>query len=148
MSLLRRLASATLGICALAAAAVHAADTPKTEKDPHLVTVRGCLHGLVLTTTAETGTNSVAPQQFDLTGNRSTLTQLQDYSGHFMEVTGVIKGGTGNGGARTTEKPIPKGRIYVGVGSKPVTHPGQLPEDPAATSTLDVRRFADIDRCS
>jgi hypothetical protein len=65
-----------------------------------------------------------------------------------MEVTGVLKGGTGKGGTRITEKPIPKGRIYVGVGSTPVTGPGATPEGPTAASTLDVGKFEDIDRCS
>jgi hypothetical protein len=127
---------------------IHAADTPKTEKDPHLVTVRGCLHGLVLTTTDETGTNMPFPQRFDLTGDRRTLKQLEDYSGHFLELTGVIKRGPANGGIRITEKPIPKGRVYVGVGSTPATVRGQSPEGPGAATTLDVRNFTDIDRCS
>jgi hypothetical protein len=144
----RPLGSATTAICIIAAASIYAADTPKTEKDPHLVTVRGCLHGLVLTTTDDTGTNTVVSQRFDLTGNRSTLGQLKKYPGRFMEVTGVLKGGTGNGGTRISEKPIPKGRIYVGVGSTPVTAPGTPPERPATASTLDVRKFEDIDRCS
>ena len=148
ISHLHRLGSATAAICVIAAAVIHAADIPKTEKDAHLVTVRGCLHGLVLTTTDETGTNMPFPQRFDLTSDRRTLKQLEDYSGHFLEITGVLKGGTGNGGTRITEKPIPKGRIYVGVGLTPATAPRQLPGDPGAASTLDVRTFTDIDRCS
>jgi hypothetical protein len=148
MSQFRPLGSATAGICVLAVAVIQAADTPKTEKDPHLVTVRGCLHGLVLTTTDEIGTKIMpSPTRFDLTGNRTTLEQLKKYSGRFLEVTGVLKRGTGTGGTRVTEKPIPKGRIYLGVGSTPVTAPGTPPEDPAAASTLDVHRFTDIDRC-
>jgi hypothetical protein len=43
MNLLRRPASAPVAICALAAAATHAAGTPKTEKDARLVTVGGGL---------------------------------------------------------------------------------------------------------
>jgi hypothetical protein len=147
MSHLRPLGSATAAaICVIAATVIHAADTPKTEKD-RLVTVRGCLHGLVLTTADEIGTSMPSPTRFELTGNRSTLDQLRKYSGHVVEVTGVLKRGTGTGGTRVTEKPIPKGRIYVGVGSTPVTAPGTPPQDPAAASTLDVQRFADIDRC-
>jgi hypothetical protein len=98
-----------------------------------------------LTTRDETGTNTMVHQQFTLTGARATLKQLQGLSGHLMEVTGVLKGGTGHDGTRVAEKPIPKGRIYVGVGSTPVANPGQAQADPPAGATLDVRTFADID---
>jgi hypothetical protein len=139
------LAAATT-ICLLATIALRAADTPTTKKDQHSVTVRGCLQGIVLTTRDETGTNTVVHQQFTLTGDRATLKQLKALSGHLMEVTGTFKGGTGDGGTRVAEKPIPKGRVYVGVGSTPVANPTQPQLNaPTASATIDVRTFADID---
>jgi hypothetical protein len=63
-----------------------------------------------------------------------------------MEVTGTFNGETGDGGTRVAEKPIPKGRVYVGVGSTPVSNPTQpQPDPPAASPAIDVRTFADID---
>src|SRR3954471_18752461 len=93
--------------------ALRAADTPRTSKDSNLVTVRGCLHGLEITTFDETGTNGVPPQRFRLTGDRETLGELKKHSGHFEEITGMLTSGTANGGMRTGEKRIPKGRIYA-----------------------------------
>jgi len=149
MTCFRRLGLAT-AICVLASAALHAADTPTPKKkDGQLVAVRGCVLGLVLTTRDETGTNTVVHQQFTLTGDRATLKQLQGLSGHLIEVTGTLKGGTGRDGARIAEKPIPKGRVYVGVGSTPVANPTQPQSHPPAVATLDVRTFTDIDsRCT
>src|SRR5262245_588831 len=127
MGCLQRLASAiVIGVLgALAPVALEATDTPKAKTGPQLVTVRGCLQGVVLTTRDETNTNTTVHQQFTLTGDRAALKQLKGLSGHLMEVTGVLKGGTGDGSARVAEKPIPKGRVYVGVGSAPATNPSQ-----------------------
>ena len=144
MTCLRRLGSAT-AIGVLVSAALHAADTPKIRKDPQLVAVRGCLLGLVLTTRDETGTNTVVHQQFTVTGSRDALKQLQGLSGHLIDVTGALKGGTGHEGTRIAEKRIPKGRIYVGAGSAPVANPHQAQPNPPAAATLEVRTFADID---
>jgi hypothetical protein len=144
MTCLRRLGPAT-AICVLASGALHAADTPKTKKVAQLVAVRGCLLGLVLTTRDETGTNTAVHQQFALTGDRETLKQLQGLSGHLIEVTGTLKGGTGQDGTRIAEKRIPKGRVYVGAGSVPVANPRQAQPQTASTARLDVGTFADID---
>lgn len=125
---------------------MQAADTPRNRKGSDLVTVRGCLHGVVLTTRDETGTNTAVHQEFTLTGDRATLQQLKDLSGHLIDVTGTLKNGTGNSGTRVAEKPIPKGRVYVGVGSTPVANPAQpQPAPPAASATIDVRTVSDID---
>jgi hypothetical protein len=127
--------------------APHAADTPQSTKDSNLVTVLGCLHGLEVTTFDETGTNGVPPQRFRLTGNREMLHELKKHSGHFEEIRGTLTSGTANGGLRTSEKRIPKGRIYAGVGSTPFERPGTT-SDPGATSTVQLRTFAHLaDRC-
>jgi len=145
MGHIQRLASA-FTICVLPTVVIQAVDTPKTKKDSQLVTVRGCLHGVVLTTRDETNTNTVVHQQFTLKGDGATLKQLKGLSGHLMEVTGTLKGGNGDGGTRVTEKPIPKGRVYVGVGSTPLANPTQQqPSPPASSDTIDVRTFTDID---
>src|SRR6266446_4813736 len=102
-------------VCVLTAVAIAIADTPKS-KNSDLVTVRGCVHGQVLTTIDETGTNAHSPQRFNLTGDRRTLQTLKEHSGHLEEITGVLKGGTADGGVKIAEKPIDKGRIYIGVG--------------------------------
>src|SRR5437762_237476 len=109
-------------VWASAAVAITGADTPKS-KNSDLVTVRGCLHGQVLTTIDETGTNGHAPQRFNLTGDRRTLQTLKEHSSHLEEITGVLKGGPADGGVKIAEKPIDKGRIYIGVGKAHVTGP-------------------------
>jgi hypothetical protein len=149
MTDLRKLGSAA-AVCILASAAVHAADTPKTKKHSQVVAVRGCLRGRVLTTSQESGgADTVAHQQFTLTADRAILKQLQALSGHLIEVTGAVEGGTGQDGVRIVEKPIPKGRVYAGVGTAPVANPSQVQPPPPAAPTLDVRTVADIDsRCN
>jgi hypothetical protein len=148
MTGLRKLGSA-VAVCILASAALHAADTPKTKKNSQLVAVRGCLGGRVLTTRQESGADTLAHQQFTLTGDRAILKQLQALSGHLIEVTGAVEGGTGHDGVRIVEKPIPKGRVYAGVGTAPVANPSQVQPPPPSTPTLDVRTVTDIDtRCN
>ncbi len=132
----------TVGIVA---AVAPQGDTSTPKKDPPLVTVRGCLQGIVLTTTHETGTNTVVHQAFTLTGDRSTVKQLKMLAGHLVEITGTLKGGTGDTGGRVAEKPITKGRVYVGVGSTPVTNPTQPQSSPPGPSaTIDVRAYTDV----
>jgi hypothetical protein len=121
-----------------------AADALKAKDD--VVTVRGCLQGLVLTT-LDDGTNAVEHRQYTLRGDRATVQQLKTLSSHVVEVTGVLKGGDDRAGLRTAEKRIPKGRIFAGVGGTPLAAPNQ-PQDPAPTATLDVKTFADINSCS
>jgi hypothetical protein len=148
MTGLRKLGSAAV-VCILATTALLAADTPKTKKNSHVVAVRGCLRDRVLTTSQESGADSVAHQQFTLTGDRAILKQLQALSGHLIEVTGAIEGGTGQDSVRIVEKPIPKGRVYAGVGTAPVANPSQVHPPPPAAPTLDVRAVTDIDsRCN
>jgi hypothetical protein len=137
----------TSALCFAAAGLLAAADTPEP-KSSDLVTVRGCVHGTDVSTVDQTGTNGVAPQKFHLTGSRATLAVLKKHSGHFEEITGTLKRGTGDGGARVGEKKIDKGRIYMGVGSAPFERPG-VTSDVGATSTLEIRDFVHIgDRCS
>ena len=132
----------------LAWSVVLAADVSRTKDGAPLVTVRGCLHGLVLTTVDDTGTNAVVHRPVTLRGDRETEKQLKALSNHFVEVTGVLKGGDDHTGVRIAEKPIPKGRIYAGVGSTPVAAPSQPQADPVRAATLDVKKVADINRCS
>jgi hypothetical protein len=146
-ALLRLTRSAAVALSVAASAAVlHAADTPQTQKTD-LVTVRGCLHGNMISTIDESGTNGIPPQRFLLTGNRRTLSALKKHSGHLEEVTGTLKGGTADGGTRVVEKPIEKGRVYMGVGSAPFEQPG-LAGGAGATSTIEVRDFVHVgERC-
>ena len=130
-------------VLAFASAGPLAQGTPNTRTDSHVMTVRGCLQGLVLTTVDSSPINA-AVHKLTLTGDRETLKQLKQLSNHLLEVTGVPKGGDDHTGARIAEKPIPKGRVYVGVGSTPLTAPSHSPSEAAPTATLNVKSFADI----
>ena len=132
------LASASLGFT------VYGADTPPTKTSSDQITVRGCLQGLVLTTQDESGTNLPTPHKFVITGDRRTLKTLKMHSGHFDELTGVLKAGKSSSGFVVKEKPIKKGRAYIGVGSAPVYEANPIPD-----SSIEVRGFTHIhDRCS
>lgn len=92
------LASASLGFT------VYGADTPPTKTSSDRITVRGCLQGLVLTTQDESGTNLPTPHKFVITGDRRTLKTLKMHSGHFEELTGVVKSGKSSGGFVAAEE--------------------------------------------
>jgi hypothetical protein len=143
-----RVASVAVAFCGAAAAALFAAaDTPHS-KSADLVTVRGCVHGTGITTVDESGTNGIPPQRFILTGSRATLSALKKHAGHLEEVTGRLKRGTPAGGSRVVEKPIDKGRVYMGVGSAPFERPG-VASEPSAASSIEIRDFVHIgDRCA
>lgn len=142
-----RVASVVAAFYGAAAAALFAADTPQS-KSSNLVTVRGCVHGTGIATVDESGTNGIPPQRFILTGSRATLSALKKHSGHLEEVTGRLKGGTAAGGTRVVEKPIDKGRVYMGVGTAPFERPG-VASEPDAASTIEIRDFVHIgDRCA
>ncbi len=128
---------------ALALAGALAQGTAKPQTESHVITVQGCLQGMVLTTADDSPTNA-AVHKLTLTGDKETLKQLKQLSNHLLEVTGVPKGGDDRTGARIAEKPIPKGRVYVAVGSAPVTAPSHAAPEAAGTATLDVKSFADI----
>ena len=126
---------------------LHAATDTSQNGTDNLVTVRGCLHGQEITTVDGTGTNGAAPQRFRITGDRERLKELKKHSGHYEEVTGTLTSGTADGGLRVREKPIPKGRVYVGVGQQPFERPGTT-SDPTAVSTLTLRDFKHLgSRC-
>jgi hypothetical protein len=62
-------------------------------------------------------------------------------------VTGRLKKGTAAGGTHVVEKPIDKGRVYMGVGSAPFERPG-VTSEPSAASTIEIRDLVHIgDRC-
>jgi hypothetical protein len=117
------------------------ADTPKQPKPSDLVMVRGCLHGLTLTTSAAPDFDS-APRQFQLNASRELSGLLKQHTGHMEEITGVLKAGKDAGAARIKEKSGSKGRIYVGAGTTPSTL-----EIPTA-SVVDVRSVRHLEnRC-
>jgi len=123
--------------------ALASADPQQIKNSTDQVTVRGCLHGLVLTTQDESGTNLPTPHKFRLTGDRTTLDALRKHSGHVEEVTGRRKDGKASAGFAVGEKRIKKGRIYVGAGSAPVRE-----ADPIPDSSIEVREFTHVnDRC-
>lgn len=124
---------------------VQGADTPKSSKDTDLVTVRGCLHGSTLTTTATTNSQSAsAPRQFQLRSSRELAALLKKHTGHLEEVTGVLTAGRDEGAVRVKEKSGSKGRVYVGIG-RDSTAIG----NPAAASVIEVRSVTHVEnRCS
>jgi len=142
-SLVRRLAAASLAV-ALVGVTIYAADSPQPQKSSDSITVRGCLQGLVLTTQDESGTNLPTPHKFEVTGDRRMLKTLKMHSGHFEELTGVVKSGKSRGGFAVREKPIKNGRVYIGAGSAPVYEANPIPD-----SSIEVRGFTHIrERCS
>jgi len=83
---------------------LYAADSPQPKKSSDLVTIRGCLQGLVLTTQDESDTNLPTPHKFEVTGDRRTLKTVKMHSGHFEELTGVVKSGKSSGGFVAAEE--------------------------------------------
>jgi hypothetical protein len=139
----RRCAAACL-VLASVGLTLYAAESPQPKTPSDLITVRGCLQGLVLTTQDDSGTNLPTPHKFDVTGDRRMLKTLKRHSGHFEELTGVVKAGKSSDGFVVREKPIKKGRVYIGAGSAPVYEANQIPD-----SSIDVRGFTHIhERCS
>jgi hypothetical protein len=132
--------------CVSVSVMLYAADPPKTDKSSDQITVRGCLQGLVLTIVDDSGTNSLRPHTFNLTGDRNMLKTLKTHSGHIDEVTGVLKAGKSTSdGFVVKEKPIDKGRVYIGAGKAPL-----YDDTPIPAASIDVREFVHIDdsRCS
>ena len=119
-------------------------DTPKQPKQSDLVTVRGCLHGLTLTTTADA---DLGLREFQLTGSRELTKLLKQHSGYVVEITGLLKAGKDAGDARIKEKSGSQGRVYVGVGARAIS-----PETATASPTsslIEVRSVTNTEnRCS
>ena len=131
----------TIFVAALVSGAAYA-DAQKRSDQANLIMVRGCLHGRTLTTFEGTD-QGLTPQRFQITGNREILAVLKEHSGHVEEVTGVLKAGKGNGSVRLAEKPINKGRIYIGAGTRT-----SAAESPAYASTIELRQLTHVqDRC-
>ena len=110
-------------------------DTPKQPKQSDLVTVRGCLHGLTLTTTADA---DIGVREFQLTAGRELTAVLKQHSGFIEEITGVLKAGKDAGDLRIKEKSGSQGRIYVGVGTR-TTSPTSTEAAVPSVSVIDVR---------
>jgi hypothetical protein len=137
-----RLSASSLAAVSLSVA-LASADPQKNQRSTDQVTVRGCLHGLVITTQDESGTNLPTPHKFRLTGDRTTLDALRKHSGHVEEVTGRRKAGKASAGVAVGEKRIEKGRVYIAAGSAPVYE-----GDPIPDSSIEVREFTHVnDRC-
>jgi hypothetical protein len=114
-------------------------DTSKPPKQSDLVTVRGCLQGLRLTTPAA-GSLGFGPREFLLSANRETTALLKQHTGHVEEITGLLKAGKDAGATRVKEKRGRKGRVYVGAGSRTAAT-----ESPASVATIDVRSVTHIE---
>ena len=120
-------------------------DTPKQPQQPDLVTVRGCIHGLTLTTTADA---DLGVREFQLTGSREMKALLKQHAGHIDEITGLLKSGKDAGDARIKEKSGSQGRVYVGVGTR-LTSPTTTETTVLTASVIDVRSVTDTEnRCS
>ena len=136
--LTRMLAAAA---CACSVAALHAGQEPSAQKASNLVTVRGCLQGLVLATPEDVDMADRS-RTFDLTANRELKKLLKEHNGHMEEVTGVVTGNT-NGGDLVKEKQAGKNRIYVGAAKR------TAPPNPASRPSIAVRAVTHLaDRCS
>jgi hypothetical protein len=119
-------------------------DTPKQPKQADLVTIRGCLHGLTLTTTADT---DFGVRQFQLTGKRELTALLKQHSGHIEEITGLLKAGKDAGEARIKEKSGSQGRVYVGVGKRATSPDSAIPTP--TVSVIEVRSVTHVENhCS
>jgi hypothetical protein len=117
-------------------------NTPKQPKQSDLVMVRGCLHGLTLTTTSAPDFDS-DPREFQLRASREIAALLRTHTGHIEEVTGVLKAGKDTGATRMKEKAGAKGKIYAGFGTRT-----SRAENPASVSAIDVRSVTHVgDRC-
>jgi hypothetical protein len=122
----------------------QATDTPKQPKQSDLMIVRGCLHGLTLTTTADA---ELGVRQFQLSASRELTAVLKTHSGHIDEITGRLKAGKDAGEARIVEKRGSQGRIYVGVGTH--SHSPDTPFQAPTASVIEVRGITHTeDRCS
>ena len=128
--------------CACSAVALHAGrDQDSAQKASNLVTVRGCLQGLVLATPEDTDMADRS-RTFDLTASRELTKLLKAHSGHMEEVTGVVKGNT-NGADLVKEKQAGKNRIYVGTARR------TAPATTAVRPSIAVRAVTHLaDRCS
>jgi hypothetical protein len=112
---------------------------PSTQpKQSDLVMVRGCLHGLSLTTLSAVDFDA-DPRVFQLTASRDLAAQLKQHTGHVEEVTGVLKAGKDTGATRVKEKRGAKGRVYGGFGTRT-----SRSENPSAVSTLVVRSVTHV----
>ena len=112
---------------------------PSTQpKQSDLVMVRGCLHGLTLTTLAAVDFEA-DPRVFQLTANKDLAAQLKQHAGHVEEVTGVLKAGKDTGATRVKEKRGTNVRVYGGFGTRT-----SQAESPSAISTLEVRSVTHI----
>ena len=113
--------------------------TPSTQpKQSDLVMVRGCLHGLTLTTLAAVDFEA-DPRVFQLTANKDLAAQLKQHAGHVEEVTGVLKAGKDTGATRVKEKRGTNVRVYGGFGTRT-----SQAESPSAVSTLEVRSVTHV----
>ena len=84
----------TTALCVLAGVQGTNPSTPPKQSD--LVMVRGCLHGLRLTTLAAADFDADS-RVFQLTASRDLAAQLEQHTGHVEEVTGVLKAGKDTG---------------------------------------------------
>jgi hypothetical protein len=117
-------------------------DKSKQPKKLDLMTVRGCLHGLTLTTTADA---DFGVRQFQLTGSRELTALLRQHSGYIEEITGLLKAGKDAGEGRIKEKSGSQGRVYVGIGTRTTGPETQAP----TVSVIDVRTVTHTEnRCS
>src|SRR5476649_2598489 len=117
--------------CACSVAALHARQERSAQKASNLVTVRGCLTGLVLATPEDTDMEDHS-RTFDLTASRELKKLLKEHSGHMEEVTGVVSGNT-NGADLVKETQVGKNRIYIGAAKR------TAPPSPSVRPSIAVR---------
>jgi|TARA_B100002003_G_scaffold181584_1_gene169684 hypothetical protein len=122
------------------------AATPKAEQN--IVTIRGCVEGTLLTATDlldadGSGTGASLGERFSVVGDRELLDELRAFSGHEVDLIGVLldepgrrrRGGSGgrvgNGGR------IGDGtRVWIGAGSRTPTRLSPFPE-PGEIATVE-----------
>jgi hypothetical protein len=120
---------------------------PKTASNKNVIIVRGCLAGSMLTDAEARDYVNYVPDRMRITGNRAMRTQLREANGHYVEVTGALKG-VSNAGTGALVKDTGKTKIYVGGTSRPRSDPTAL-DEPLSPPVLDVTHLTEISsQCS
>jgi hypothetical protein len=139
-----RTAHLTCAMVLAAALAAHAAQPTKAKQtdDKATIVVTGCIDGSWLRVSHVDGTN-IQATRYKLRGSKQLVKELEKkYSGHEVEVTGIV---TDNGSTTHRGKTIEVGkktRIYTGA--------KEAPEHPtgAGDPTLEIASFRDLmNRC-
>jgi len=112
---------------------------PESKSKKNAIILRGCVEGSTLSR-VEARDAAVAPDTVRLTGNRSMRGTLKEYNGHWVELTGTLKGYR-NAANGALVKDTGKTKIYVG-GTERRSPQDQL--ERASPPTFDVDLAKDL----